>query len=185
MYGMIHAAARDMVRRSHGEALWNDIVAGAGLTDDAFLSMKSYDDSVMGTLLTEIVAHTGMTLESCLDNLGVHWILETANQHYKILLDSYGPDLWSLFRNLDHMHDRISSSMPAFNAPSFRLESVSANEHKLYYHSARQGLTPFVQGLLKGLAIKYGRSLHVSVISEERSAQGQQTVFAIRDVTAS
>jgi hypothetical protein len=51
----------------------------------------------------------------------------------------------------------------------------------LHYQSSRQGLTPFVVGLLKGLAQHFNTGLLISIVSEEMNEQGQSTTFCLEE----
>ena len=46
MYGLINRAVRGLVTEQFGEEAWTKIRTRAGVEDDDFVSMSSYDDSV-------------------------------------------------------------------------------------------------------------------------------------------
>ena len=46
MYGVINKSLREMVLDGHGELIWDQVMAKAGVPSDSFLSMRSYDDEI-------------------------------------------------------------------------------------------------------------------------------------------
>lgn len=179
MYGLIHRAVRDMVITGFGDERWNRILHDANATEEHFMSMQAYDDSVVLALVGSACKELNMEPAVVLEAFGRHWIADTAKKTYSNMLKSYGDNLWEFLENLNFMHDRISTSFPAFRAPMFELERLSDTEGRLVYISTRQGLTPFVIGLLRGLAIEFGVGLDIVVESETLSETGQQTVFLL------
>ena len=179
MYGLVHTAIRDMVLSKHGPVVWDKIKTEAGVADDAFLAMQSYDDSVVLSLVAAAAKVLDISAAECLDEFGQFWVLDTAVKHYGNMLDSCGREIWGFLQNLDSMHDRMSSTFQGYDAPSFYLEENGDGTHLLHYRSSRQGLTPFVIGLLKGLAIHFNTKLDISVVAEELSDAGQHTTFSL------
>jgi hypothetical protein len=61
-----------------------------------------------------------------------------------------------------------------------RWNRISDHESLLHYVSTRQGLTPFVVGLLKGLAVEFGDVIDIEIKSETQSDAGQRTTFLLK-----
>ena len=179
MYGLVHTAIQDMIVSNHGEETWNRIRKQADVSDDAFLATQNYDDSIVLDLVAAASDSLDITAIECLDAFGQFWISDIAVKHYRAMLDGFGSDIFGFLENLDHMHDRISGTFLNYNAPSFRLERNEDGIHFLHYRSNRQGLTPFVIGLLKGLAIHFNTALDIAVAAEESSDAGQHTIFRL------
>lgn len=180
MYGLIHRAVRDMVITNFGAERWNRILLDANANEEHFMSMQAYDDSIVLSLVGSACKELNMEPAVVLEAFGRHWIKDTAKKTYANLLKSYGDTLWEFVDNLNFMHDRISTTFPAFRAPMFELQPFSDTEARLIYTSTRQGLTPFVIGLLRGLAIEFGDELDIVVESETVSETGQRTTFMLK-----
>lgn len=179
MYGLIHNSLRDMVKTRLGDDEWADIMQTAGLSEIDFLSLKSYDDSVVLSLLGVTHARTGRSIDELLYDFGWHFIKRTAFAHYAGVLNMHGETLWELLGNLNHMHDRIASSFPGYRPPSFQLLPTAENTYELIYSSSRQGLTAFVRGLLDGLADYFSVVIDITVVEDTLSDQGQLTRFRL------
>lgn len=179
MYGLIHNSLRDMMRTRLGDDEWAEIMLAAGLSEKDFLSLKSYDDSVVLSLLGVAHARTGRSIDELLYDFGWHFISRTAFAHYAGVLNMHGESFWELLDNLNHMHDRIASSFPGYRPPSFQLLPIEENTYELIYSSSRQGLTAFVRGLLDGLADYFSVVVEITVVHDTLSDQGQQTRFRL------
>lgn len=179
MYGLIHNSARAMVIAELGEDAWGKIAAHASLSDEEFLSLKSYEDAVMHRMLGSVCEVSGLTLDDLLFRFGVYFIEHTAYAHYGGVLSMHGATLWELLANLDHMHDRMTSSFPDYRPPGFALSPMSNGVYELVYTSERQGLTRFVEGLVHGMASHFSIALTIEVIEETLLEVGQETRFLL------
>jgi hypothetical protein len=80
--------------------------------------------------------------------------------------------------NMNALHDRIASTFLNYAPPEFFLETKE-NHHLLHYVSQREGLTPFVVGLLKGLAKRFDSTITVISQSEVPLDQREHTIFEL------
>jgi hypothetical protein len=184
MYGLIHNSARSMVIAEMGEAAWDQVARRADLSDEEFLSLKSYEDAVMHRMLGAVCEVSGVTLDALLYRFGQFFITHTAYAHYGGVLSQHGSTLWELLANLNHMHDRMTSSFPDYLPPSFAVSPVSPGVHELVYSSERQGLTRFVEGLIDAMAAHFSIKLSITVLEEVRMETGQVTRFLLREESA-
>jgi hypothetical protein len=178
MYGLINKAVEDLVRRKFGDAAWDRIRARAGLTDEPFISMQQYDDTVTETLVAAASAELGAPPEAILEEFGAFWVRYTSESVYGELMKTAGRTLPEFLRNLDQIHTRIKLSFPHLQPPSFLVRDETATSLSLHYFSERKGLSPLVVGLLKGLAERF--DLQVSI--EQRRVDGPtpHDVFDLR-----
>jgi len=179
MYGLIHNSARAMVVAELGEHAWNQVAKRAHLSDEEFLSLKSYEDAVMHRMLGAVCEVSGVALDDLLYRFGVYFIEHTAYAHYGGILSMHGATLWELLANLNHMHDRMASSFPDYLPPTFALSPVSGGAYELVYSSERQGLTRFVEGLIDGMATHFSVKVAVEVVEEVLMETGQMTRFLL------
>ena len=161
MYGLINNAIRSMIQERHGDSQWDAVKALSGVPDDSFLSMRSYDDSVTIDLVVAAAKVLGVGVDQCLERFGEYWVLETASKSYPELMSTAGQDLIEFLGNLNALHDRISVSFIDFDAPEFRVEHLGGGRHRIHYLSRREGLAPFVTGLLAGLAQRFGTKMEL------------------------
>ncbi len=167
MYGMVNQAVRGLVREQFGEEAWTKIhgKAGAPMDFDAF---KKYDDSITYGLVGAAADVLELPAEKILHAFGEYWVLKVATQSYADLMDRTGTDFLSFLKGLDHMHSRIKVTFPDYSPPSFRVEVLAEVRIQLDYYSDREGLLPFVEGLLQGLAVHFKQNIQVRQIPDDQ-----------------
>ncbi len=162
MYGMIQQAARDMVLARYGEEVWQAVLGESGLTSEHFISAQAYDDTITFSLLSAIGTLSDMHQDELLEEFGKFWIEFAEASPYSSVLRMAGDDLVTFLSNLDRMHASIKSTMPQTAVPSFQLLNANDGHIQLVYRSERQGLAPFVRGILHALLKKFGHTGDIS-----------------------
>ena len=162
MYGMIHKAAREFAISELGQERWDKAVANAEMNDEHFISGQHYPDAKTNKLLGELVSISGLASDDLLERFGRYWIRFTSTTAYSSALDMAGDEIVMFLENLDHLHTSIQSTMPEADLPSFCVTHSSPTEIKLIYKSTREGLAPFVKGLLMGVLDRFSEAGEIS-----------------------
>lgn len=178
MYGMVNRAVEDMVCRHHGEAAWETIKARAGVDIDVFMSNEGYPDEITYNLVAAASEVLSLPAEQILMGFGEHWILHTAQESYGGLMRAAGKSLPEFLRNLPNFHSRVSMIFPNLQPPRFRCTEVTSSSLQLHYISERQGLAPFVVGLLHGLGKMFGTQVTVK-LKQSRDQGADHEVFEV------
>jgi predicted hydrocarbon binding protein len=165
MYGLIHIAIRDFVILHHGDEAWQKIFDRTNADESIFNNMQAYDDSVTFGLVGATSEELNIEVSGLLEDLGVHWVLKTAVEGYGAIMDFGGANLPTFLRNLDALHEQVAMTFVDLDQPSFRLIDETESKLVLEYRSVRDGLSPFVVGLLKGLGQRFNEELSVKQIS--------------------
>lgn len=161
MYGLVNRAVESLVRREHGDDVWRQVRALAGVETESFTRMHTYDDSVTYALVEAASATLDVPAEDLLRAFGHHWVRYVATEGYGPLMELGGATLEAFLANLDALHARVSMTYPELRPPSFRLETRPDGVLLLHYHSSRAGLAPMVVGLVEGLAERFGTTAEV------------------------
>jgi len=162
MYGLVNQALEDFVRQGFGDAAWNTIRDGAGVSQDMFVSMDSYPDYVTYKLVGVAAEVLGLDAAQILERFGEHWVLYTAQAGYGEMLAMFGSDLRAFLFNLDNLHSHVAMTFPDLRPPSFKVEQIDGTDSLLlHYHSERTGLAPMVVGLLKGLGKRFSQDISI------------------------
>lgn len=177
MYGLINRAVKGLVIEQFGADAWNRIRVRAGIDQEDFISMESYDDAVTYDLVAAATEELGLEASVILEAFGGYWVHYTAVEGYGELLDSVGDSLPEFLANLDQMHARVKMAFPDLKPPRFRVSDETDAGLVLHYFSHRPGLAPLVVGLVKGLAERFDRP--VEVVSM-REGQGDEEHDAFR-----
>lgn len=164
MYGLVNRAIEGLVCQKMGPEVWERIRTRAGLDDSGFVAMDRYDDAVTYGLVGAASEELGMAPAEILEAFGEFWTVYTIEEGYGDLLTMMGSTFEEFLDNLDSMHERIGSTMPGLVPPSFRRESQPDGSHILHYSSEREGLSPMVVGLLRGLAKRFEVELDIECL---------------------
>ena len=179
MYGMVNRALRAMVLDQGGTARWQQVCRLAGLDADDFDPMRQYPDTLTTALVAAVAASLERTVPDTLEAFGVHWIGFARSHGYESLLLGTASNLFDFLESLDDMHTRLALSFSDYRPPSFYCTDRTATEVRLHYVSEREGLAPFVRGLLHGLGALFATPLHVDH-EQDRAAGADHDVFLLR-----
>lgn len=171
MYGLVNQAIRGLVESRFGEQPWQQIRVKAGLENDVFLSMESYDDAITYNLVGAASEILELAPEEVLHAFGKYWVLEVAKKNYAELMKAAGSTIPDFLANLDQLHSRVLAIFPELQPPSFRTVLIEPGKIRLYYYSEREGLEPFVLGLVAGLGVFL--KLPVAVRLEASKGEGR------------
>jgi len=163
MYGLINRAIHDLVIKSADTGTWERIKARAGFEVETFLSMETYPDAVTVTLVVAAADELHTTPDALLERFGRHWVSYAAQHGYRDLMQARGDSLFAFISRLDDLHARLSLIFPKLRPPSFKAEEIDARTLRLHYISERDGLTPFVIGLMHGLGGLFGHEMDVKL----------------------
>ena len=161
MYGMVNNAFRRYVIDRQGEPAWNEIVEQAGLETAEFGTMLAYDDSVTLSIVGTMVTLSGRDPAELLRDVGKFWVGFAKSTPFAGLLAMAGRDFETSVGNLDDMHAKIKSSLPEIRPPSFDCLRREDGLLEITYRSEREGLFPFVEGILEGLAADFDETIAI------------------------
>ena len=184
MYGMVNKAVEDMVVMHHGESVWEQIKAKAGVDVDVFMSNESYSDDVTYNLVGAASEVLNVPAEQILIGFGEHWVLHTAQEGYGGLMTAAGKTLPEFLKNLPNFHSRVAMIFPRLQPPRFECSDYTEGSLKLHYFSHRQGLSPFVVGLMQGLGKMFKTPVTVR-LAEARANGADHDVFDVTWTPAS
>jgi hypothetical protein len=183
MYGMVNRGLEQMVRSWHSDAAWETVKARAGVDVEGFISMSRYPDEMTYALVAAAAEVLETPAPDLLRAFGHYWVAESAAQVYGELMTLCGRSLPEFLRNLDSMHGRLALTFPKFEPPSFWVSDETATSLVLHYQSNRQGLTPFVIGLVEGLAQRFSVEVQVEIV-HTRDGGADHEAFLVRYAAA-
>lgn len=181
MYGLVNTALQDLVSSRFGEDTWESIKRAAGVDIDVFVSMEAYPDDVTYKLVGAASERLGLSIEEVLKAFGEYWVSYTAKEGYGAILTLAGDTLPAFLQNLDNLHTRVGLMFPRLKPPSFWCTDIREDSLRLHYRSgldSREGLGPFVIGLLNGLAIRFELEIEINQTAS-RSQGADHDEFSI------
>jgi hypothetical protein len=160
---MIHRGMRQMLVDEEGEAAWLAIERDLDIGPQHLISADSYDDHLTIRIVEHVARQSGKTMDECLHSFGKYWIGFAERGPYGAMMQFTGRDIAEFIANLDRMHQAIRTALPAATTPTFALLHSEAGMLRIAYCSTREGLKPFVRGLLEGLLDRFG---HDGIVTE-------------------
>ena len=178
MYGMVNQAIEEMVVSAHGEPAWLEIKRRAGVAHEMFVRNAPYPDEITYQLVAAASAHLNQPADLILRAFGEHWVLNTARKGYPTMMNTAGTTFGKFVGSLPRFHDRVALIYPNLVPPRFEVLDATEHSLRLHYITHRAGLTPFVEGLLSGLAKMFEISITVT-LERTRADGGDTDVFFI------
>lgn len=178
MYGMVNKAVEEMVVAAHGETVWLDIRRRAGVTEEVFISNEGYPDEITYRLVDAASEVMQLPPQKILHAFGEHWVLHTARKGYGHMLAAGGSTIADFLCNLPRFHDRLALQLPKLVPPRFEVTDRTPRSLHLHYITHRNGLTPFVEGILSGLGQMFATPVTVTLI-EPRGPGAGHDVFLV------
>ncbi|MEH2458217.1 heme NO-binding domain-containing protein [Nostoc sp.] len=162
MYGLVNKAIQDMVCSRFGEDTWKEIKHKAEVDVDVFLSMEGYPDDMTHKLVKAASVVLSLSPREIMQAFGEFWVQYTAQEGYGEMMDMSGDTLPEFLENLDNLHARVGVSFPKLQPPSFECTDMEENSLSLHYRSDREGLTPMILGLVKGLGNRFDTEVDIT-----------------------
>ncbi|HJY83153.1 MAG TPA: heme NO-binding domain-containing protein [Candidatus Binatia bacterium] len=181
MYGLVNKALQDLVCSRYGEDAWETIRRNAGVDVDLFVNMEAYPDDITHKLVVAASEVLSISPDELLKSFGEHWVSYTAKAGYSDLLTLAGNNLATCLQNLDNLHTRVGLIFPRLKPPSFWCTDILDDSLVLHYRPglhSRQGLAPFVVGLVNGLASRFKTEVEVEQTAH-RSQGAEHDEFLI------
>lgn len=175
---MVNKAIQDLITSRHGEGVWEEIKARAGVEEDLFISNEGYPDSMTYDLVGAAVEVTGVPADQILHQFGQYWVLETAQHGYGAMLKGSGKSLREFLINLPNFHTRVAMIFPHLAPPRFECTEITESSLRLHYRTHRPGLAQFVVGLVQGLGKLYETPTTVE-LTESKEAGADHDIFLV------
>jgi len=165
MYGLVNNAIKELITKDFGAETWTLVQKKSGIADDFFLTNVSYDDAVTYQLVGALSEVTQSSVEDVLIGFGKHWILETGAKKYGDMIQTLGNNVTDFLVNLVDFHKSVYLIFPKITPPEFKVTNITENSLVFHYLSERDGLAPFVHGLLLGVGIRFQTELNINQIA--------------------
>lgn len=178
MYGMINKALGEMICQRFGEEAWQQVKRKANCDVRLFLTNESYPDKVTYELVGAASTVLGLPASELMEAFGEHWVLQTAEEGFRTLMQAGGESLREFLGNLPDFHARIKLVFPNLTPPRFICEPISDCSMRVHHLTGRPGLAPFVKGLLQGLGKRFQITTVVDLV-KSREAGSEHDVFEV------
>lgn len=156
MYGMIHRGIKELVTERCGADAWDQIERELQIGPEHLISAHIYEDALTLRMLQSAADVLETTMHQLMGLFGRYWIRFAERGSYGAIMDFAGKDIVTFLANLDRLHQAVVAAMPGTVVPSFKVTLNQPGRLRVRYTSEREGLEPFVVGLLEGLLARFG-----------------------------
>ena len=178
MYGIINKGIEDFVLENFGAPKWDAIKKRSGIEIDFFISNEAYDDDITFKLASAISAEMNISLTLVFELLGEWWVICVAKEKYGELLMAGGSNLREFLVNLPIFHNRGLLIYPNLSPPEFKISNLGERSMHIHYYSKREGLQPFIKGLLRGLGKLYKTPAKIELL-QSRLVGNNHEIFKV------
>ncbi|ELR15845.1 heme NO binding domain containing protein [Acanthamoeba castellanii str. Neff] len=183
MHGIIMLTVKDLVVTKFGEKAWVQMCGQAKCATD-FVSNQPYDDAIVYDLVKAGSALLKAKPEDLLEQVG-YWFIVYLHKKtsYGQLLEMIGSDLGEVLSQINKLHAHLLkvAHFPTIMSPTFKVTHRKGNSMRLHYtpgKESRQGLSPLVVGLVKGLGAELLKLKEVTVTQiKTKEADGIDVLF--------
>lgn len=171
MYGMVNKFISTTVIKRYGQSAWDQINDQLDDSAESFIEMQPYGDDVTFGIVGAAIGHLNVDLAVFLREMGEDWVEETAKGSYQSMYSLVSGGAFEFLSNLNNMHQVISAQLTELIPPSFLCKKLENNVVEVQYFSSRDGLEPFVEGLLAGVCKYFNEPADVVVLSLKSETQ--------------
>ncbi|MCP4271193.1 MAG: heme NO-binding protein [Gammaproteobacteria bacterium] len=171
MYGLATKVLQKGIIDRYGDDTWEIIHEKSGVKEPMFVQMTNYPDAMTFKIVEAACEVLNETPERVLFLFAEYWIL-LAEKDYADLVSFAGKDLVEVLNGINDIHARASFIFPDMKPPSFECTDVSDESFRVHYKSVREGLAPFVEGLITGLGKRL--STKIDITHDKRKSDGEE-----------
>lgn len=175
MHGLVNKALAGMIEDRYGSNNWNQIREKCQFEDEIFLSDQSYPDQLTYSIVHAASETLSIKPEKLLFEFGEYWILNTGQVSYGSLFRAAGSNVGDFLTNLPGFHNRVMLIYPNIKAPEFVVRKISDDLFEIDYYSQREGLRPFVMGLLSGIGLLFKTTAEIKILASKTTVDQPDT----------
>lgn len=159
MKGLVFTTFYDFCEVTYGADLLDDVIEAAHLPNGgAYTSVGTYPFTELTSLVTQLVAQTGIELKLTLEAFGEHcfdrWVENWPSQFA-------GRKLFDVLSTINDFHEKqVRKLYPDAELPSFHVETRTPERLVLGYHSCKP-LGDLAVGVIKGASNYLDEPVHI------------------------
>lgn len=173
MHGLVNRSIECFLRDTYGAKTWGEIALAAGLGNESFEALQSYDDAVTDTVLAAACAQLRSPREMVLEDLGTYLISNPNVPAVRRLLRFGGETFADFLQSLNELQDRARLAVHDLALPSMELCDHSDTRFSLLLRHDAAGFGHVMVGVLRAMADDYGS---LAYIEFEGRRDGGETI---------
>ena len=167
MKGVIVIALKELVVEKFGLNRWNEILKGAGIEKEPYMTVLSdIDDKIVLDVLKSLCRMLGMTSQQAADAFGEYWMTVYAPKHYQAYFLNV-KNAKEFLLKMDQVHVSSTKTMKDARPPRFQYEWKD-NRTLIMTYISKRGLMDIFEGLVKGVARYYKEDLKIRRVGTDK-----------------
>ena len=174
MHGLVNRSIQGFLQDNFGNVAWAEIALRAGLPEQGFEAMMSYDDALTDRMLAAAAQRLSREEGAILEDVGTFLVSHPGNHWLRRLLRFGGSTFLDFLHSLDQLPERGRLAVPELDLPQLELEENAPGRFVLRCRHRHPGFTPAMVGLLRGMADDYGA---LALIDRGEEGPGDATIL--------
>jgi hypothetical protein len=156
MHGMVNRALQGFIVANCGPAVWEEVRSIAGVPEDGFEAMHTYDHAVTLACFAAAVDVLDKHPNALLEDIGTYLVTDPALEPLRRLLRFGGDTFAEFLGSLEELPDRARLAMPQLEVPEITLHAEGGGRFRIAARWPVPGAGPLLQGALRAMADDYG-----------------------------
>ncbi|WBU59138.1 heme NO-binding domain-containing protein [Paracoccus albus] len=153
MHGFIIRGIELFLRARHGDGVWADVSAEAGIDRRGTMLLRTYSGAVAYALIQTASQVLKLNRDELLEDIG-GWIPRLDSVRHVMRFS--GSSFEDFVLSLDDLHDRGRVVLPGLNLPRIATRVTGPRQYLLRLAAEDSDWYPVLAGFLRGMADDYG-----------------------------
>lgn len=164
MHGLINRSLQCFLRDTYGEAFWRSAAQAAGLGEDGFEAMLTYDDDITQTVVIAASAQLGKSMANLLEDLGTYLVCHPNTQALRRLLRFSGETFSDFLFSLDDLPERARLAVSDLKMPQLETDELAPGNFRVRVVGPEPAYAFVLTGVLRAMADDYGALVLIDFI---------------------
>lgn len=158
MHGLVNCAIEGFFRGTYGEETWQSVCVAAGVREQRFEPLLTYDNSVTTRLIEAGAGVLRRDPDALLEDLGCALISGETDAAFatRRLLRFAGHGFVDFLYALDDLADRVALAVPDLRMPQVTVEERRQDCFMIQCERHWPGFSRVITGVLRAMADEYG-----------------------------
>ena len=166
MHGVVNKAIECFLRDTYTAADWDGIVDAAGLHEQSFEAMLTYDPAITERVITAAEARIGKQRDALLEDLGIYLVSHPRYEALRRLLRFAGVTFEDFLLSIDELPGRARLALPDLDVAPIRVSILGPSRFEVCCGTGWPGFGHVLAGGIRAMADDYGALVTLSLQSE-------------------
>lgn len=170
MHGLINRSLQCFLRDTYGELCWRRAAQAAGLGDDGFEAMLTYENAVTQAVIASASERLGKSSESLLEDMGTYLVCHPNSSALRRLLRFSGEGFQDFLLSLDDLPDRARLAVADLELPALETLEREPGLYRVHVAGPDPAAAYVLTGVIRAMADDYGALVVIDFSGPDTSA---------------